>query len=175
MKDDDETVVHFSSRPGKAKRPLIRVTADGYTDLAEETERALLLSGLPLYRRGNRLVSPAIREVDGPDGVRIHTAMLLEVPGEYLREFMDRAARFDGLSRSKWVAVPPPKFIADLILARPAQWQFREVAGIVTAPTLDPKGRLIAEPGYDPATHLFLTELPVMPHVALEPCREDAE
>jgi hypothetical protein len=174
MADDDETVVHFASRLSKVKRPLIRVMAESYSDLAEETERALLLSGQSLYRRGNRLVSPAIREVDGPDGVRTQTAQLLDVAPEYLREFMDRAARFESLSRNKWVAVSPPKFIADLILARPAQWQFREVVGIVTAPTLDAKGRLIAEPGYDPATHLFLTELPVMPHIPLEPGRDDA-
>jgi putative DNA primase/helicase len=174
MADDEETVVHFASRLSKTKRPLIQVSSDSYTDLAEETERALLLSGLPLYRRGNRLVSPATREVDGPDGVRTHATMLLEVPCDYLREFMDRAARFESLSRNKWVAVSPPKFIADLILARPAQWLFREVAGIVTAPTLDAKGRLITEPGYDPATRLFLTELPVMPHVPLEPGWDDA-
>jgi putative DNA primase/helicase len=99
MADDEETVVHFGSRLSKTDRPLIRITAGDYTELAEETERALLLSGLPLYRRGNRLVSPAIREIAGPDRIRTHAAMLLEVPCDYLREFMDRAARFEGFSQ----------------------------------------------------------------------------
>jgi putative DNA primase/helicase len=165
MTDDSE------SKRSRAHLPLFRIAGDAYADLAEDIELALMMSDVPLFRRGDHLVTPAVREVDGADGQRTMTALLKDVRVEYLREFMNRAARFEGynIRNRAWFPTQPPKFIADLILARSPEWRFREIAGILTAPTLDPNGRLLAEPGYDPVTRLFFTELPTLPKIAEAP------
>ncbi|RWO55391.1 hypothetical protein [Mesorhizobium sp.] len=173
----DETVIEFPKHKVRGNLPVIRIEPEAYADLAEAAERALLLSGLPLYRRGNRLVTPDIRRVDGADGLQTMTAVLAEVGLPFLREFMNRSARFERHSarNKKFVATDPPKETAELILARSPQWQFPEIAGILTAPTLGADGAVLDQPGFDPKSRLYFAELPTLPFGADAPGKDVAE
>ncbi|HEV2897264.1 MAG TPA: hypothetical protein VGX71_05365 [Pseudaminobacter sp.] len=150
---------------------MIRIEAAGYSDIAEAVEGAMMKAGLPIYRRGNRLVSPVVREVEGANGMPTAAAQFADIGPEWLRQFMERAATFERFnSRAKqWLPVQPPEDIAHLVLARIADWPFREVAGVITAPTLGPRGQLVDAVGFDASTRLYLAELPIMPMIDERP------
>jgi putative DNA primase/helicase len=68
----------------------------------------------------------------------------------------------------------PPRQVADIILARDGEWYFRNLAGVITAPTMRPDGTLLLSPGYDEATRLVLYDPPRMPPIPLRPSRDEA-
>ncbi|WP_301006782.1 hypothetical protein [Mesorhizobium sp.] len=176
MRDNHETVVHFEPSRGTPKLPHIRIKPEAYGDLAEEVEKAIMLADLPVFRRGNRLVFPVVRQVEGAGGVLTAAAQLAEIGPEWMRQIMERAAAFERYNKRerKWLPVQPPLDIANLMLVRVADWEFPEVAGVMTTPTLNPAGKLVAEEGYDPATRLYFADLPIMPAMPAEPSRDDA-
>lgn len=49
------------------------------------------------------------------------------------------------LKRNRWVDIDPP------------EWVFPQVGGIITTPTLRCDGSLLATPGYDARSELYLT------------------
>lgn len=173
----DETIIEFPKHRARGSLPVIQIEAEAYADLAEAAEQALMLSDLPLYRRGNRLVTPAIRKVDSADGLHTVTAVLAEVALPYLRELMNRSARFEryDVRRKQFVATRPPKETAELILARSPQWQFPEIGGILTSPTLSADGAVLDQAGFDPASRLFFAELPALPDLPDIPGKDKAE
>ena len=159
-----------------ANRPTIQLEPDGFALVAEEVESALIASGAPLFRRGNRLVIPIERDFEDARGERITAVQLDEIEVDYLRELMERAAAFQTYNvRAKgWRPVKPPVDIAKLIMARSARWRFPEPIGIITAPTLGPRGEFITRAGFDPATRLLLVNPPPMPPIPERPTAEDA-
>ena len=83
--------------------------------------------------------------------------------------------RFDE-RKKKWVSIDPPERIAKIILARAGVGKFPQVAGVITTPTLRPDGSILAEPGYDPSTRLYLALDPqfTMPLMPAAPSRAEA-
>jgi hypothetical protein len=154
-------------------RPVIQV-AD-YVETAALTEKAILAAGLPLYRRDTALLVPAMRSVKGPDGSETRTAGLYRVSEPRLRQSMSEAALFTKFDGRGWKTVHPPKETAELILARADCWPFPEVHGVLTAPTLRPDGTILDQSGYDPATGLFVFDLPGMPTLSSNPDKAEAE
>lgn len=157
-------------------RPEIRLEADGFALVAEAVESALIASGAPIFRRGNRLVLPAEREVEDARGEPIAAVQFSEIGIDYLRELMERAAVFVAYSqRAKtWRPVKPPVDIAQLIMSRSAQWRFPEPIGIISAPTMGPRGEIFARPGLDPTSRLLLANPPRMPPIPERPTADDA-
>ena len=69
----------------------------------------------------------------------------------------------------------PPAWVVETLLGRP-HWPVPVLEGIVCTPTLRPDGTVIATPGYDPDTGLFLdlngTQYPALPaHPTLDDAR----
>jgi putative DNA primase/helicase len=159
-----------------AERPLIRLNPGGFALVAEAVEEALIASGAPVFRRGDQLVVPVEWEVEGADGERTLAVQFREISIDYLRELMDRSAAFEVYNaRSKsWRPAKPPTDIAQLILARSAQWRFEEPTGIIAAPTIGPSGQLVQSVGFDRSTRLYLANPPAMPPMSSQPTPDDA-
>ena len=76
----------------------------------------------------------------------------------------------------KWVSIDPPERVAKIILSRGGVGRFPQVAAAITTPTLRPDGSILAEPGYDPSTRLYLALDPqfTMPLILPAPTHADA-
>ena len=70
--------------------------------------------------------------------------------------------------------IHPPVDAAQVLLKRFGDWDFPEIAGIITTPTLRPDGTILQAAGYDPATQLLLIDPPAMPDIPDRPPRDDA-
>src|SRR5262249_32850882 len=65
-----------------------------------------------------------------------------------------------------WVDTDPPLRHIRVMLASERRWRFPHVTGVITTPTLRPDGTLLADPGHDPETELYLLpgfQLPPIP------------
>lgn len=65
--------------------------------------------------------------------------------------------RFDGRTKS-WLSTDCPDRVARAFLADAGRWPFPELAGVIAAPTLRADGSILAQPGYDQRTGLFLAD-----------------
>jgi hypothetical protein len=155
--------------------PVIRLSTD-LTAAAESAERSILGAGLPVYRRSALLVRPLILDAYTFDGNRAKTVGLLAVPTIMLRGYMGQAATFEKFNgRTKdWVACKPPTDVAEFILGRSGHWPFHEIRGVLAAPSMRPDGSILGQPGFDPATGMYLIDPPAMPDIAEKPTHQDA-
>lgn len=96
-----------------------------------------------VYARGNRLV-------------RVLRSRIDRLPVETLREHLASAARwFSANKNGVWVHCHPPAWSIQAVDKR-GQWDdIRELAGIVTCPTLLPDGRLLTQRGFDISSGLL--------------------
>ena len=162
--------------PEHDTRPVIRLEAGRYHEIAEAAENAILAAGLPLFDRGGILVTPVVTKARGANGQETKTVALMQVTEPRMREFMGRAAvfeRFDARTKD-WVKTKPPRDIAELMLVRRGSWAFPQIHGVLAAPTLRPDGSLLDTEGFDPATGLYVLSAPDMPPVPRQPSRTDA-
>jgi putative DNA primase/helicase len=170
-RDDTAERVHFP-------RPVVKIEAGMLDVIATEAERAIIAAGLPIYQRGRSLVRPAMQEVAVSHGRRTIAACFSEMTQPSALDYLSRAAdwtRFDGRLKAD-VPINPPRQIADVLLSRFGDWKFPTVSGIVTTPTLRPDHSILCEPGYDPATRLYLVADPtlVLPAIPTFPTRGEA-
>jgi hypothetical protein len=64
------------------------------------------------------------------------------------------------------MAVAPPLQVVRTVLASERRWPFPHVSGVITTPTLRADGSLLADPGYDAESELYLMQgfqLPPIP------------
>ena len=167
-------VVNLVEKALNDTRPIIRIVAGELAEITRQAERAIL--GLPIYQRDKFLVRPVVEEVSAADDCTTKITLLARLEPTYLRLILSEAVRWERYDRRKkaWVQTDPPKEIALGILARFGDWQFSTVTGVLTTPTLRPDGTILSEPGYDPATRLYLADPPAMPDIAKHPTRDDA-
>lgn len=96
-----------------------------------------------------------------------------------LRHYLSQAADFYELTvRGARREVPPPMDVARNIQARnPASWSFPVLEAVVEAPTLRLDGTILAQPGYDAASRMYLVPAPGLEdfEVPDEPCRDHIE
>src|SRR4051794_29284780 len=90
---DAKSTERAGSDPGA--RPIIRLEAGKYYEIAEAAEKAIVSAGLPLFDRGGILVTPVVAKVRAADGQETKTVALMQVPLALAREFMGRAAMFE--------------------------------------------------------------------------------
>ena len=76
--------------------------------------------------------------------------------------------------RSAWVEIDPPPQLVRMILVGERHWPFPRVAGIITTPTFRPDGSLLADPGYDPESELYLLPGFQLPEIPEHPTEQDA-
>jgi putative DNA primase/helicase len=161
----------------KDGRPTIKIHARAFKLAAKQSEKAVLAKDLPVYVRGEKLRRPVVMRVLGAKGQPTSVASLAEIKLPIMQQMMDDAAVYVRPGPEKgprWVPTPPPKEVAELMLARAGYWPFPQIVGIITAPTLRPDGSLLDSPGYDPATRLYLAGPPILPPISERPSREEA-
>ncbi len=160
-------------------RPIISVSAGILAQLATECENALISSGVPIFQRGTSLVRPMAYEVAASDERTTTAAGLKQVTNAMLSDMLAASTdfqRFDA-RRSQYVPCDPPSKAVDVLLSRAGQWNFPTVLGVITAPTLRRDGSIVSEPGYDPATRLYVApdKSLTMPDIPRRPTKADAE
>ena len=156
--------------------PTIRLVPGKFTQAAEEVERALIAGGAPVFARGGTLVEPVSEEVTAADKRKTVTARLRPLcPNSLLRPIADAAIfqRFDA-RRRRWVDVDPPLQLVRTVLVSERQWRFPHVSGVITTPTLRADGSLLAMPGYDPQSELYLLPSLQMAPIPEHPTKEQA-
>ena len=126
-----------------------------------------------------RLMYPVTETLPASDGRTTTSVKLAEVPADLMLDWLARAAtfiRFDG-RRKGWVKVDPRRQIAATLLVRQDRWRFPRVAGVIANPVLRPNGSLLTQPGYDPATQLYLALDPSLdlPPIPGQPSRAEAQ
>jgi hypothetical protein len=111
-----------------------------------------------LYQRAHQL-SMLIQGAKPPKWLdRAHDAPLIHPADKaYIRElaaFTARWVKWDARKEDEIDTLPPPWAI-ETLMARP-RWSFPPLEGIICAPTLRPDGSILATPGYDEDTGLYL-------------------
>jgi len=158
----------------------IRIVDGELPRAADEAEKALRGSGI--YQRGSmlvRLIHETRTTVPGIcDGAR---ALLIHgVDAVTLVDQLTRRARFEKYKKSKdgWAPCDAPVAVALTVLSRAGQWSHDNLPpllGILGAPTIRPDGSILADPGYDPATQLYMDADGYKFHAVPEnPTKEDA-
>ncbi len=178
-KSANETLPASAARPpaiGDNSKPLIRILAGRWHELATELEAALIASGSPLYQNSGGIVRPIVDEVDAADGHRTKTARLSPVTLDPMLDHASRAAKWERFSKTEnqWIVADPPKQVAAIVLSRDGEWKFPRLIGVLTTPTIRPDGTILSTPGYDPTTRLLLLDPPMLPAMPSQPTRTEA-
>ena len=159
-------------------RPIIRVAGGDLAREADEAERALIGAGLPIFVRAGALVSPVCEEAPAAKDRKTTIARLRKLTVDGIIDWLSRYAHFQRYDArvKKWVSIDPPERVAKIILSRGGVGRFPQVAAAITTPTLRPDGSILAEPGYDPSTRLYLALDPqfTMPLILPAPTHADA-
>src|SRR5262249_32440603 len=110
------------------------------------------------------------------EGRKPRVALLGDLARESFLPVIAEAAGFKkGDPRRKKLADPdPPLHYVRVLLATERRWRLPHVSGIITTPTLRPDGSLLAEPGYDPETELYLAPGFQVPPIPEHPTRDQA-
>jgi hypothetical protein len=149
--------------------PTIRLVDGQLPRAVEETERALIAAGLPIFARAGTLVEPVSETMIAANGRKTVIARLRALCPDSLLEPVAEAAIFQRFNRKRnlWVDVDPPLQLVRMILVREQRWTISRVGGIITTPTLRADGSLLTTPGYDPRSELYL-----LPGLQLSPIPE---
>ena len=138
-------------------RPVIRIVAGDIGRVVDDAEIALMIKG-ELFQRSNLIVFLGEAPVITADKREIGAQRIFERGEHALAEDLASAAcveRFDARV-DDWVVVNPPSWIVRTLRERTGRFRFPVLTGVINAPTLRSDGSLLAKPGYDPATGLFL-------------------
>jgi bifunctional DNA primase/polymerase-like protein len=157
-------------------RPTIQIMDGQLLRILGETEDALLASGLPIFSRAGMLVEPVAENMSAADGRKTVVARLRELSPESFLGPAAESATFQKYDRrrNQWVDTDPPLRHVRVILASERRWPFPHVSGVITAPTLRADGSLLADPGYDPETELYLLPGFQIPPIPEHPTRDQA-
>lgn len=162
-------------------RHVVDIKGGDLPSVVDRAELALLeSSGDPLFQRGDEIVRIfSLGEDVKKDGIERSQGSLVVRPVEvnYLIERLTAAAtfrRFDQRSHA-WVPKDCPKRVAETYLARVSNWRLPILRGVVRAPTLRPDGSVLAAPGYDVLSGLYLDPHGLVDvHLKERPTRDDA-
>ena len=169
-----------SARPERAPPqhhviPTIRIVAGKLPEIAAEIARALI-AGRPIFARGGTLVEPVSETTIAANGRKTITARLRPLSIDSLLWPIADAAIFQSFNRKRnaWVDVDPPLQLVRMVLAGERQWTIPRVSGIITTPTLRADGSLLADPGYDPQSGLYLLAALQLSPIPERPTKEQA-
>jgi hypothetical protein len=156
--------------------PTIRLVDGQLPRAVEETERALVAAGLPIFARAGTLVEPVSETMIAANGRKTVIARLRALCPDSLLEPVAEAAIFQRFNRKRnlWVDVDPPLQLVRMILVREQRWTIPRAGGIITTPTLRADGSLFATPGYDPRSELYLLPGLQLPPIPEHPTEEEA-
>jgi putative DNA primase/helicase len=129
-----------------------------------------------VFARAGRLVYPFGEEAPAANGAKTVTAGLREYLPDSFIEPVAESAIFQRYNARQgvWVDTDPPIHLIRMALARERKWRFLRIVGVITTPTLRPDGSLLATPGYDSETQLYLWGALKLPAIPQHPTREQA-
>ena len=141
-----------------------------------ETEQAVLAAGVDVFSRAGALVYPVGEFATAADGGKTLMTRLSAFTVDSFIEPVAESAIFQRYSSSRkaWVDTNPPTQLVRMVLARERKWTFPRVSGIITTPTLRADGSLLAAPGYDLRSELYLWLDLQLPPIPQAPTREQA-
>src|SRR5262249_61001659 len=119
--------------PQGASRPNIQIMDGQLLRVLEETESALLVSGLPIFSRAGMLVEPVSESMSAADGRKTITARLRPLtPESFVCPAAESAAfqKYDR-KRNQWVDTDPPLRYVRVMLASERRWRFPPASGII--------------------------------------------
>jgi hypothetical protein len=122
------------------------------------------------------LVEPVAESMSAADGRKTVVARLRPLsPESFLGPAAESAAfqKYDR-KRNAWVDTDPPLRHMRVILASERRWRFPHVTGVISIPTLRPDGSLLADPGHDPETELYLLPGFQLPPIPEHPTKDQA-
>src|SRR5262249_12741673 len=162
--------------PQAGSRPIIQIIAGQLPRILSETEDALLSSGLPIFSRAGSLVEPVAETMLAAGGRKTVVARLRPFCPDSLLSPIAEAAAFQRYSRKRkaWTATEPPLQLVRMILVAERRWRFPRVNGIITTPTIRSDGSLLANPGYDHESQLYLLPGFELPSIPERPSEQEA-
>jgi putative DNA primase/helicase len=150
----------INPQPQTPPPPSITISTD-LTGMVNAAQQALLtMPGAPhIFQRARHLCLIA-HGVKPPKWLQrpADAPVIVELDRDYLLELVNQAADWQKMSKKKkqaFEAAMPPAQVIKTLLARPIQ-PFPLLEGVIGAPTLKPDGEILATPGYDPDTGLYL-------------------
>jgi putative DNA primase/helicase len=154
----------------------IQIVSGHMTRAVAEAEAALIAAGIRVFARAGMLVYPHTETVGAAGGRPTKTLQLSPFDKFSLIEPLTEAAIFQHYDarRRTWVDIEPPPLLVSMLLTRKRRWAFPRVAGAITTPTLRADGSLLATPGYDLRTELYLETDLQLPPIPTAPTRDDA-
>jgi hypothetical protein len=157
--------------------PTIRLVDGQLPRAVHETERALLSAGIEVFSRAGVLVYPIGESRMAANGRKTIVARLSTFSTDAFIEPIAEAAIYQRFSvrRNAWADIDPPVQLVRMVLSRERRWAFPHVSGIITTPTLRPDGSLLATPGYDPRSELYLLPNLQLPPIPEHPTRQQAQ
>jgi Bifunctional DNA primase/polymerase, N-terminal len=157
-------------------RPTILLADGELLRILTEIEDALLTSESPVFSRAGRLVEPVAETMAASDGRKTTVARLRELSPESFLAPIAESATFQKWDRRRkaLVDIDPPLHYVRVLLATERRWRLPHVTGIITTPTLRPDGSLLADPGYDPETELYLLPGFQIPPIPEHPTKDQA-
>jgi len=153
-----------TSPPG-GDLPAIQIVDGHLPEAIDDAEHSLVEAGVGIYQRGDQgLVRiAAYAGVPSAKVVRDRGAVVITpVTPEWLVDTMTRHIRWQrwDVKANDLRRKDAPASVARGLLARGGQWRFPYLTGFCSSPLLDLDGRVIASPGYDAPTGLYLTGPP---------------
>ncbi len=150
-------------------RPTITLINGDHPEAVDDAERYLIAAGVDVYQHGTRLVrvgrwEQTLEAVVRPAG----SGVLIDITPGWLADALTRKIefeRFDARTQAM-KRIDCPMRLAATLLERVGSWSFPGLVGFTDSPTLDLRGRLITEPGYDAPSGLFLSRPPAIAPMA---------
>jgi putative DNA primase/helicase len=169
---------HRKNTNGSANnnRLVIKMHGGEHSTIADQVERLLIKQDVQFYQRSGELVRPISVKLPAAHGAKTTALHLREVNPVFARDMMSRNIdflRYD-MRTDEWKPAVAPLPIAATMIERKAEWNFRNVIGVISTPTMRPDGSLILAEGHDGITDLLLINPPRMPPIPDKPTRTDA-
>lgn len=155
--------------------PVIRVNRGERHFAAAAGGAAVKAAGCEIYVRGAKLMRIALLPGKTANGEDLLTAGLLPVTHAALGRMLGFAAWWERVNwKGEIGRIDPPKEVVEQLHDMAGEWPFAALNGVITCPTLRPDGSLLAAPGYDAATGLFLTNSLALPEIPAAPTKHQA-
>lgn len=156
----------------------IELKAGEISRAVDQTQKAVMVAGRPIFVRGGVLVEPIWTKYptigDDTTTVTVFRAVTIENIRYIVNKWGVKYLQWNDKKKKNVEVDPPDKVLATLI--KLGHWTFPRVAGIINSPTLRPDGSVLSDKGYDPKTQLWCwpddnLKLPEMPS---KPTKRDA-
>jgi hypothetical protein len=137
-------------------RPTILVTGGALPEIVDQSEEALVASGIEIFQRDGQLVRPTKVRIDNDGGSRGEYIKFNMVVEETLSELFMRSARYEKQSKEgDRIPIDIPPRIANTYIARQGGWRLPVIKGVIYCPILREDGSIIDKAGYDASTGIY--------------------